>query len=72
MASVKNLREGQYPSSCKLCESNINIEFKCVDCDLLLCCTCKEKIHTKFKNAKDHRVITIEEIKTYEKKIIHS
>ncbi|XP_076079699.1 uncharacterized protein LOC143049841 [Mytilus galloprovincialis] len=53
---------GQVPVSCNLCEENPKIEWKCLNCDMLMCDKCKEKIHVKFKFAKDHKVVSIEEV----------
>ncbi|VDH92424.1 Hypothetical predicted protein [Mytilus galloprovincialis] len=53
---------GQVPVSCSLCEEDTRIKWKCLNCDMLMCDKCKEKIHVKFKFAKDHKVVTIEEV----------
>ncbi|XP_063402663.1 uncharacterized protein LOC134686805 [Mytilus trossulus] len=53
---------GQVPVSCSLCEENTRIEWKCLNCDMLMCDKCKEKIHVKFKFAKDHKVVSIAEV----------
>ncbi|XP_076079700.1 uncharacterized protein LOC143049842 [Mytilus galloprovincialis] len=53
---------GQVPVSCNLCEENTRIEWKCLNCDMLMCDKCKEKIHVKFKFAKDHKVVSIQEV----------
>lgn len=47
---------------CQLCETENKIKWKCVECELLMCNKCKEKIHPKFKNAKDHRIIDIKDV----------
>ena len=43
----------------ELSETDINIKFKCLDCKLLICKKCHEKVHTKFKNAKDHKIVVL-------------
>ncbi|XP_071136251.1 uncharacterized protein [Mytilus edulis] len=53
---------GQVPVYCSLCEESTRIEWKCLNCDMLMCDKCKEKIHVKFKFAKDHKVVSIEEV----------
>ncbi|XP_071161346.1 uncharacterized protein [Mytilus edulis] len=53
---------GQVPVFCSLCEENTEIKWKCLNCDMLMCDKCKEKIHVKFKFAKDHKVVSIEEV----------
>ncbi|XP_052087868.1 uncharacterized protein LOC127724905 [Mytilus californianus] len=54
--------EGQFSVSCSLCEEDTRIEWKCLNCDMLMCDKCKEKIHVKFKFAKDHKVVSIHEV----------
>ncbi|CAC5409488.1 unnamed protein product [Mytilus coruscus] len=62
MAFSKSIRKGQVPVNCGLCETDRPIKWKCVDCDLLLCNHCKEKVHFRVKTAKDHRIIDIKDI----------
>ncbi|VDI08156.1 Hypothetical predicted protein [Mytilus galloprovincialis] len=57
----------QIPVSCGLCEEETKIKWKCVDCDMLLCDKCKEKIHVKF--TKDHKVISIQELRFHYEEI---
>ncbi|CAG2241912.1 unnamed protein product [Mytilus edulis] len=64
MASV-----GQVPISCSLCEEDTSIQWKCFNCDMLMCAKCKEKIHVKFKFAKNHKVVSIDEVGRYTEKI---
>lgn len=47
---------------CQLCEVEQKIKWKCVECELLMCEKCNKKIHPKFKNAKDHRIIDIKDV----------
>ncbi|CAC5403161.1 unnamed protein product [Mytilus coruscus] len=53
---------GQVSVSCSLCEEDTRIKWKCLNCDMLMCDKCKEKIHVKFKFAKDHKVVSIHEV----------
>ncbi|CAC5411649.1 unnamed protein product [Mytilus coruscus] len=53
---------GQVPVFCSLCEEDTEIKWKCLNCDMLMCDKCKEKIHVKFKFAKDHKVVSIQEV----------
>ncbi|XP_076104945.1 uncharacterized protein LOC143073356 [Mytilus galloprovincialis] len=62
MAFSQSVRKGQIPINCGLCETDRPIKWKCLDCDLLLCNHCKEKVHLRVKTAKDHRIIDIKEI----------
>ena len=59
MAFASSIQKGQVPAVCQLCDIDTRIKFKCVDCTLLMCTKCKEKVHPKFKNAGDHRVLDI-------------
>ena len=54
--------ELQAPVSCKLCETETKINWKCYECDLLMSDRCKEKIHPNIRNARDHKVLNIREI----------
>ena len=62
MASLVSAVKAQDTISCQLCEMNEILEWKCLECELLMCMNCYEKIHPKFKNAKDHRIINIQEV----------
>lgn len=46
---------------CQFCDQQ-NIKCKCVDCDILLCNSCKEKIHKKLKSADKHKILSIQDI----------
>lgn len=62
MAFSQSIKKSQVPVSCGLCEIDRPIMWKCLDCSLLVCNHCKEKVHSKFKNAQDHKVIDIKEV----------
>ena len=47
---------------CHLCELDPKQKWKCLECQLLMCNNCYEKIHPKFQNAKDHRIIDIKDV----------
>lgn len=47
---------------CYLCESETNLKWKCLDCDLLMCINCNDKIHPKFKNANEHTIVDIKDV----------
>ncbi|XP_063402131.1 uncharacterized protein LOC134686391 [Mytilus trossulus] len=65
MAFCQSIQKGQVPFSCGLCETETKISSKCIDCGLLMCINCRDKVHPKFKNAKDHRVVDIKDIGLY-------
>ncbi|XP_063406020.1 uncharacterized protein LOC134689979 [Mytilus trossulus] len=46
---------------CQFCDQQ-NITWKCVDCDILLCISCKEKIHKKLKSTDKHKILSIQDI----------
>ncbi|VDI27443.1 Hypothetical predicted protein [Mytilus galloprovincialis] len=57
-----SLPQGQCPVQCQLCEGNPKVKWKCLDCDLLMCSKCKDKVHSKFKSEKVHRIIDIKDV----------
>lgn len=62
MAFSKSIHKAQIPIGCQLCESGTTIQWKCVNCSLLLCIKCKE-IHLKIKNVGDHKIVDIKEVR---------
>ncbi|VDI25571.1 Hypothetical predicted protein [Mytilus galloprovincialis] len=62
MASIKSHGGGQAPVNCKLCKTDRVIQWKCMDCSILMCDHCKDNVHSQFKNALDHKIIIREEI----------
>ncbi|XP_071162339.1 uncharacterized protein [Mytilus edulis] len=65
MASSQSVRKGQVPVNCKLCETNRTIQWKCMDCSMLMCGYCTDNVHSKFKNAKDHKIISLKDVGMY-------
>ncbi|XP_071142880.1 X-linked retinitis pigmentosa GTPase regulator-interacting protein 1-like [Mytilus edulis] len=63
MAEKSNTNEdaAQTALMCQFCDQQ-NIKWKCVDCDILLCSSCKEKIHKKLKSADKHKILSIQDI----------
>lgn len=59
MAFSKSLHKAQIPIGCQLCETDNKIEWRCIDCSLLICTTCK-KVHLKL--SKDHKIVDIKSI----------
>ncbi|VDI63842.1 tripartite motif-containing protein 2/3 [Mytilus galloprovincialis] len=62
MASSPPFGGGQVPVNCKLCKTDRPIQWKCMDCSILMCGYCKENVHSQFKNALYHKIIRREEI----------
>lgn len=75
MAHSRSVRKAQIPISCQFCEDGNTIQWKCLDCRLLICEKCKDKIHLKIRNAKDHKIIHVTEVENcteeFEYKHIH-
>ncbi|CAC5413566.1 unnamed protein product [Mytilus coruscus] len=66
MAFSKSLQKGQIPVGCELCDGRNKIEYKCLDCGVLMCSKCKDKVHSRFKSASEHKVKRIQELGQYE------
>ncbi|VDH96986.1 Hypothetical predicted protein [Mytilus galloprovincialis] len=66
MAFSQSLKRGQAPATCNFCEEETKIKWKCTNCDILMCAKCKDKIHAKLKNSKNHNVIDIKEVGIYQ------
>ncbi|XP_071160901.1 E3 ubiquitin-protein ligase TRIM36-like [Mytilus edulis] len=62
MTFSQSVGKGQAPVNCKLCQTDGPNQWKCMDCNILICGHCKDKIHSQFKNAQDHKIISREEI----------
>ncbi|XP_071169226.1 uncharacterized protein [Mytilus edulis] len=60
MAFSKSVIRSQIPINCNLCETEKNIKWKCLTCGVLMCSTCKDKIHLRI--AKDHKVVNIKNV----------
>ncbi|VDI45561.1 tripartite motif-containing protein 66 [Mytilus galloprovincialis] len=65
MAFSQSIKRGQAPATCNLCKMETKIKWKCINCDVIMCDKCKDKIHVKLKLASDHTVIDIKRIGTY-------
>lgn len=63
----KSLKKAQTLKVCEFCETNTNIEWKCIDCDLWMCDNCKKKLHIKVKLASKHNVIARKDMGTQNK-----
>ncbi|XP_063447086.1 uncharacterized protein LOC134726605 [Mytilus trossulus] len=57
-----SLPQGQCPIQCQLCEGDPKVNWKCLDCGLFMCRTCKDKVHSKFKSEKKHIIVDIKEV----------
>ncbi|CAC5404440.1 unnamed protein product [Mytilus coruscus] len=68
MAYSASVKRSQDVLVCGLCEKDTKVKVKCMDCDLYLCQTCKDKGHAKFKNADLHDVVALKDIHSHEAK----
>lgn len=59
MASANSLLRCQIPVGCQLCETGTTIKWRCKDCSLLICDTCR-KVHLKL--SKEHDIKNIKDI----------
>ncbi|CAG2230379.1 unnamed protein product [Mytilus edulis] len=56
-----SIRKAQVPVSCYFCKGQ-EIKWKCEDCDVRMCSSCKVSIHQGLKSAQDHDVVSIQDI----------
>ncbi|XP_063420943.1 uncharacterized protein LOC134706165 [Mytilus trossulus] len=61
MASALLEKKAQLPVTCQLCDEETKINWKCIECDSLLCDRCKS-IHSKVKTQLEHSVINLKDI----------
>jgi hypothetical protein len=62
---MAGLQEGQIPLMCQLCEESIQIKWKCLQCNFLLCTKCKN-IHKKVKSSDEHNIVDIKDTAIYQ------
>ncbi|CAG2238371.1 unnamed protein product [Mytilus edulis] len=56
-----SLRKGQVPLSCHFCNEQA-VHWKCEECDVFMCTSCKDEIHQRLKSAHDHEIVSISDI----------
>ncbi|CAG2205657.1 unnamed protein product [Mytilus edulis] len=61
MAAQSCVNVAQSAFVCQLCDHN-KVEWKCEECGIYLCSTCKEKIHPRLKSSEKHRIVSIQDI----------
>ncbi|XP_071146000.1 uncharacterized protein [Mytilus edulis] len=59
---ASSISKAQSPLSCQLCDNPNVIKWKCKDCKLLMCDSCKERVHPKFKLSETHTIISIKDV----------
>ncbi|CAC5400484.1 unnamed protein product [Mytilus coruscus] len=65
MAHSGSVKRSQDIPACGLCETEIKIKVKCMDCALYMCQKCTEKVHAKFKNADLHDIVALKDIHSH-------
>ena len=58
--SAKSIRNEQVILKCQICEHDARLQWKCLECQKLMCQNCKEIVHPKFHS--DHTVIDIKDV----------
>lgn len=56
-----SLRKAQVPLSCHFCNEQA-VQWKCEECDVFMCTSCKDKIHQRLKSAQDHEIVSVPNI----------
>lgn len=56
-----SIRKAQIPISCHFCNGN-KIKWKCEECDIMMCNSCKDNIHERIKSTKDHEVLSYDKV----------
>lgn len=59
MENAPSMEEAQVLQSCNHCEENLDVAWKCLTCDLLLCCRCGRK-HLE-NPEQDHMIINLKD-----------
>ena len=61
MAFSSSIKRAQNPKLCELCKTDINIKWKCVECNKFICNRCKE-IHLNVQTNIQHQIIDIKSL----------
>lgn len=56
-----SLHKAQVPLSCHFCNES-TIQWKCEDCGVFMCTSCKENIHQRLKSAPDHDIVSVSDM----------
>ena len=62
---MAGLQEGLTPLMCQLCEESNQIEWKCLQCNFLLCTKCKN-MHKKAKYSDEHNIVDMMDTALYQ------
>ncbi|XP_063402423.1 uncharacterized protein LOC134686678 [Mytilus trossulus] len=60
-AKSVSIAKAQVPVSCHFC-NGLGTKWKCEECDVFMCSSCKEKVHGKLKSSQNHEVVSISDI----------
>ena len=61
MAFSSSIKRAQNPKLCEFCKSDINIKWKCVECNKFICDRCKD-IHLNVQTNIQHQIIDIKSL----------
>ena len=61
MAFSSSIKRAQNPKLCEFCKSDINIKWKCVECNKFICNRCKD-IHLNVQTNIQHQIIDIKSL----------
>lgn len=63
MVKSASIRRAQTQLLCQLCDNQgVVVKWKCEDCGIYMCDSCKVKIHIRFKSADEHEIISFREV----------
>lgn len=57
-----SFRKEQTALVCQLCENEPKIKWKCLQCSLMMCQRCRDKVHPKFKSAESHQILDLKDV----------
>ncbi|CAC5386334.1 unnamed protein product [Mytilus coruscus] len=60
MGTASSVPFSQVSIGCQLCQGRNTIQWKCVNCQFLMCNSCKDNIHLRI--SKDHKILNIKNI----------
>lgn len=61
MEEQSNEATAQSAFMCQFCDHQ-NVKWKCEDCGIYICNSCKEKVHPRLKSSDKHKVLSIKDI----------
>lgn len=63
MVKSASIKRAQTQLLCQLCDNqSVDVKWKCEECGIYMCDSCKVKIHIRLKSADEHEIISIREV----------